>query len=364
MSLLSNPWLNIGMGLLANSGPSLTPVNPWRGIGQGLMAANEAKAMEAQQAYEAQRMAMEKEKYDAEQARQRQMQTIIQALPPDQQQLAMADPQGFFDARIKQQFAAPPAPNLPDGWQMGPDGVAMMIPGYKPEQRPQTSGIQLQGPRGEQYTAPSVEDANQKLAQGFTYYKPPPSVQVNNDMSGNDRVKASEATNLVYPDGSQVLPGEMWSDVIAKGGRTLTNEEKASKTATGTQGAKDEQAAAKGGNLFDNYTTAAGAYQSGTLPAGKAREQAKVARRALVTWYAKNVLGTPGAEPSPSLYDKAEEIIPDFAGPWDTAMFGARMDEIKQTIGASLGEKKGGSKSGITIEVVRDPKTGRLVQKQ
>ena len=51
MSLLTNPWMQVGMGLLANSGPSLTPVNPWKGIGQGLMAANEAKVAETEQEY-------------------------------------------------------------------------------------------------------------------------------------------------------------------------------------------------------------------------------------------------------------------------------------------------------------------------
>ena len=204
MSLLSNPWLQIGAGLLANSGPSLTPVNPWRGVGQGLMAASEAKAYEAQQAYEQQRMMVEQQKYEQEQQRRAQMQGIIENLPPEQQQLAMANPDAFFKARIDQQFAKPADANLPDGWQMGPDGRAMMIPGYQPEQKPQTSGINLQGPNGEQYTASSVGDANQKLAQGFTYYKPPPSVAVN--MGGNeekpmtleDRTKLRDA-NGNYP---------------------------------------------------------------------------------------------------------------------------------------------------------------------
>ena len=186
MSLLSNPWMQIGMGLLANSGPSLTPVNPWRGIGQGLMAANEAKAMEQQQAYEQRRMEMEQQKYDAEQARQRQMQSIIQSLPPDQQQLAMADPDAFFDARIKQQFAAPKDANLPAGWQMGANGQAQMIPGYQPEKPPQTSGIRLTGPSGEPIIAASVEEAQSIISQnpGVKFYQPPPSTVINNNSDG------------------------------------------------------------------------------------------------------------------------------------------------------------------------------------
>jgi hypothetical protein len=363
MSLLSNPWFSVGMGLLANSGPSLTPVNPWRGIGQGLMAASDAKAMEAQQAYEAQRMAMEQQKYAAEQARQRQMQSIIQSLPPDQQQLAMADPNAFFDARIKQQFAAPQDANLPAGWQMGADGRAQMIPGYQPEQKPQTSGIQLQGPNGAQYTALSVQDANEKLAQGFSYYKPPPSVQVNNEMGGGDRASPSDVANMIYPDGSQPRPGELWAEIIAKGGRTLTNEEKAAQTARGTQTAKNEEASGKGENVIGNYLQAAKKYQSGLLPYGSANSQALIARRNLVTFYAKNVLGTPGAEPSPALYDRAEEIIPDFGGPIDAALFDSRMAEIERGIAAALGgEGKDKKSQGMgDVEMVYDPKLKRLV---
>ena len=348
MSLLTNPWFTAGMGLLANSGPSLTPVNPWRGIGQDLMAANEAKAMEAQQAYEQHRMAVEQQKLEQEQQRQAQMHSIIQGLPPDQQQLAMADPNAFFEARIKQQFAAPADANLPAGWQMGPNGQAMMIPGYQPDTPADPTSIR-EFERAQQ--DPAFADYQQRM-------KAAGAMKI--EMGAGDRASPSDVANMIYPDSSPVLPGTPWPEIIAKGGRTLTGEEKAARTATGTQGAKDEQAAAKGGNLFDNYTTAAGAYQSGVMPAGEAREQAKVARRALVTWYAKNVLGTPGAEPSPSLYDKAEEIIPDFAGPWDTAMFSARMEEIKQTIGASLGGKK--QDQGMKdIELIYDPVLKRLV---
>lgn len=101
MSLLRNPWFSAGMGLLANSGPSLTPINPWRGIGQGLMAANEAKAMEQQQAYEQKRMEMEQRKYEAEQQRQQMLQQWAQSQP---------DPTGaalFPEEAYKQAHAAP-----------------------------------------------------------------------------------------------------------------------------------------------------------------------------------------------------------------------------------------------------------------
>jgi hypothetical protein len=181
------------------------------------MAASDAKAMEAQQAYESQRMAMEQQKYAAEQARQRQMQSIIQSLPPDQQQLAMADPNAFFEARIKQQFAAPQDANLPAGWQMGADGRAQMIPGYQPEQKPQTSGIRLTGPSGEPIIAASVEEAQDIITQnpGVKFYQPPPSTVINNNSDGalpanfrwtdpNDRSKGVEP----IPGGPATKPTE------------------------------------------------------------------------------------------------------------------------------------------------------------
>lgn len=105
MSLLSNPWFNVGMGLLANSGPSLTPVNPWRGIGQGLMAANEAKAMEAQQAYEQKRMEMEQQKMAQEQQRQQMLQQWAQTQP---------DPTGaaLFPEKAYEMANKPPADSV------------------------------------------------------------------------------------------------------------------------------------------------------------------------------------------------------------------------------------------------------------
>jgi hypothetical protein len=166
MSLLSNPWLNVGMGLLANSGPSLTPVNPWRGIGQGLMAASDAKAMEAQQAYESQRMAMEQQKMAQEQQRQTQLQSFIQSLPPDQQMAASVDPSAFVKAQMEQrttpvkqqgtagQFSVPGIdPNVP--------GTATFVGGQLARFEPTTVSQGASAPS-------SIQEYNLAKEQGYT----------------------------------------------------------------------------------------------------------------------------------------------------------------------------------------------------
>ena len=129
MSLLTNPWLAVSMGLLANNGPSLTPVNPWRGIGEGLMNAQNAQYAEQHSAYEQMRMQQEQQKIAAEQERQKQLQAAIQGLPPEQQQLAMASPDAFFKARIDQQFAKPAeSVSIKTAGELGLQGYAPETP--------------------------------------------------------------------------------------------------------------------------------------------------------------------------------------------------------------------------------------------
>lgn len=121
MSLLTNPWMQIGMGLLANSGPSLTPVNPWRGIGQGLMAANEAKVAETEQQYRQQMMARQQQEYEQEAQRQQMMQQWAQTQP---------DPVGasLFPEKAYEASLAPPGESA----QMTTAG-SVGIPGLPPE---------------------------------------------------------------------------------------------------------------------------------------------------------------------------------------------------------------------------------------
>ena len=126
MSLLTNPWFNVGMGLLANSGPSLAPVNPWRGVGQGLMAASEAKAYEAQQAYEQQRMAVEQQKMAQERQRQQYIESMAaQETDPQRAAYARVDPEGY----AKQRFAAPAdSVSIKTAGELGLQGYAPETP--------------------------------------------------------------------------------------------------------------------------------------------------------------------------------------------------------------------------------------------
>lgn len=373
MSLLTNPFFNVGMGLLANSGPSLTPVNPYRGIAEGLFNAQQGAQAEQENAYR--QWQMEQQRQEAERlSQQRQYAEQLAAnAPPELQDFARAYPDVYAKAMAERMTSGPAdSVELKTAGELGlsqydpATPVEVKMSGGRPVDytvmeapAPRTDGIKLEK-GGQVYTAGSVDEANKMAADGWTYYKPPPTTTIS--MGAGDVVKPTDAASMVYPDGGAVTPGTSWPEAIAKGARMLTKEEQARMTATGTQEAKDTAAAEKGVNLFQNYKDAFANYQGGWSPAGSAREQAKISRDALVKWYAKNVLGTPGAEPSPSLYDKAEEIIPDFAGPWDAAMFDARMAEIESSINASLGgqpKRQSGGMDGATL--VYDPKLKRLV---
>lgn len=363
MSLLTNPWFQVGMGLLANSGPSLTPVNPWRGIGQGLMAANEAKVAEAEQQYRQQLMERQQQEFEREAQRQQMLSQWVQKQKDPA--LAALFPQQVAEATLR----APEDPNLPPGWMMGPDGQAMMIPGYKPEEKPQTAGIEMQR-GGEVYTAASVDEANNLAQQGWTYYRPPPNTVINNNMGPGDKLSVPDSRDMVWPDGTPIKPGTDWEEIIAKGGRALTTEEKAAASESGRSSAENSAALAKGESLMANYREAAKNYADGWSPYGQNDARAGVARDIFVKWVAKNVLGQPGAEPSPALYKQAEALVPDYGGPFDRYVFEAKMAEAERSIKASLeakekqGNDSGGNTDGKTIEVVRDPRTGRLVPKQ
>lgn len=367
MSLLTNPWFSAGMGLLASSGPSLTPVNPWRGIGEGLMNAQNAQYAEQQSAYEKMRMDAEQQKMAAEQERQKQLQAFIQSLPPDQQMAASVDPSAFVKSQREQQTA--PVKQQGTAGQFGVPGLDPNVPGTATFVNGQLAGFEPTTVQAPPSLPADIQGYEYAKAQGyggsFENWKMDSARAgaAKIEMGGGDKASPSDVANMVYPDGSQPLPGTLWSEIIARQGRTLTNEEKAAQTARGAQTAKNEEASGKGGDLLGNYLKAADRYQSGILPYGSANSQAIIARNNLVTFYAKNVLGTPGAEPSPALYERAAEIIPDFGGPIDAALFDSRMAEIKRGIDSALGKEGGGKKDqGMgDVEMIYDPKLKRLV---
>lgn len=382
MSLLTNPWFQVGMGLLANSGPSLTPVNPWRGIGQGLMAANEAKVMEAEQQYLGlARKQQEDEWRRAEERRGYLDQMVQRETDPQLAAMARVAPDEYIKRKMS---AGGSSAKLTTAGDLGLQGFDPQTPvqvkyengvevGYEPinppQNDPQTAGIEMQR-GGEVYTAASVDEANKLAQQGWTYYRPPPNTVINNNMGAGDKLSVPDSRDMVWPDGTPIKPGTDWEEIIAKGGRALTTEEKAAASESGRSSAENSAALSKGENLMANYREAAKNYADGWSPYGQNDARASVARDIFVKWVAKNVLGKPGAEPSPALYQQAEAVVPDYGGPFDRYVFEAKMAEAERSIKAALeakekqGNDSGGNTDGKTIEVVRDPRTGRLVPKQ
>lgn len=70
MGLLTNPFFQIGMGLVGRSGPSLTPVNPWLGVNEGLMSVQRGRLYEQ----EAQQTQLQMEQMKREAVQQERLQ--------------------------------------------------------------------------------------------------------------------------------------------------------------------------------------------------------------------------------------------------------------------------------------------------
>ncbi len=127
MSLLTNPFFNVGMGLLANSGPSLTPVNPYRGIAEGLFNAQQGAQAEQESAYR--QWQMEQQKQEAERlSQQRQYaEQMAASAPPELREFARAYPEQYAKA-IGERLTAKPA----DTVQIKTAGE-IGLQGYPPE---------------------------------------------------------------------------------------------------------------------------------------------------------------------------------------------------------------------------------------
>lgn len=95
--------------------------------------------------------------------------------------------------------------------------------------------------------------------------------------------------------------------------------------------ARREAAAKQGSDLIDGYVAEFEKSKpvGGIIPPGGRREALSQRRQGVVAWVAKNVLGTPGAEPSPALYDRAEEMVPDFSGAFDRANFTGKIKALR-----------------------------------
>lgn len=312
--LLYNPMFNASMGLLAAGGPSKFPVGIGQALQQGLLGAQRADmtgrklgALEQEQALKQQQMQME-----AEAMRQAQMQQ-------QQQQAAM------------EQISA----NLP------PEARGLLAAGVPLKEVATSYGLLPTAPT----PTSGMQEYEQARAQGFqgTFldYKRAlaeagrSSTVVNNNMPGSGletrRLTSEEAAALnLTPEQAAGLVVE--GDKVKPAPMSLPEAEAAKTEAS-------VQASFRGfENLFNEYDMTAKTYQQDALalPGSGEYARAQAARSALVAWVAKNVLGTPGAEPSPALYEQAEKIVPDFAGPFDRSNFEENMKQVRRQARAKL----------------------------
>lgn len=101
MSLLTNPWFQVGQGLLASSGPSLSPINPWSGIGQGLMNAQNAQTAEQESAYRQMQMQQEQTKMETAKRQQQYIEQLAtQEADPKMAAMARVAPDEYIKRKL------------------------------------------------------------------------------------------------------------------------------------------------------------------------------------------------------------------------------------------------------------------------
>lgn len=112
----------------------------------------------------------------------------------------------------------------------------------------------------------------------------------------------------------------------------------------------------QGEALISDYEVMVGAAPTtgGFVEPGGKREALNQQRQALVAWVAKNILGTPGAEPSPALYEQAEGLVPDYSGPYDRAVFTERMNTLRRMMTAGVPQALPAQESVQRTEVPGD----------
>lgn len=324
--LLNNPLLAIGSGLLSASGPSLNPggVSLGRGLSMGLnnMNAMQTAALERQMAQERiqmqrQKMAMERAKMQQAQAAEAQKQRAIQGLLG-----------GIQDPAKRTQIESL--------IQINPGAAIKMLQPPEP---------------GEQWSQPYLDNSTGKpmlLRRNLTTGK------VESVGSGGVNVSTNVLPDPVYrntPGGGTVaiLPkpdGTFDTRQIIPDAPPKPPEEDPAAKAARTQRAKTEETWGTsykiGTSLIDDYAKAASEAQGplGVASPGKvSTAKAESARDALVAWWAKNVLGTPGAEPNTDVYRRAEEAIPDFSGPLDAYRLPGLLQSLKKTAASSLAQR-------------------------
>lgn len=251
MSLLVNPFFQIGAGLLARSGPSLQPINPYGGINDGLMAVQAARQDEQRAQY----LQMQQQQMAQEMERQKRQDEYAATLTDP---TARAFPQIAAQQALQAQYAAPtPRVELTTAGALGLAGYDSKTPieaTYTGTQltdvNPLTPPAAAPDPRGTTgglYDAAKREGYTGSLTDFMNMRDQNKAVKI--DMGGTDRVTPQEAKLMRYPDGSPVAPGTLWEEARAKGVTVATRaDEKVEEI-----DAKEELAQGKAGVPLNDY---------------------------------------------------------------------------------------------------------------
>lgn len=222
MGLLTNPFFQIGMGLVGRSGPSLTPVNPWLGVNEGLMSVQRGRLYE-QEAQQTQ-LQMEQMKREAVQQERLQQWAAGQGDP-----LIQMFPEQAAKAEFERRTMSPAAPSV---WLQSPEGQPVFVTpqeasvlsrqGFTKYETPKDDGPQSAvGKLAADLMAadPSLTPqaalalAEQKTAELRKAGASNVNVQLDKPLT------PTELQKLRMPDGSTPPPGSSMGDVAAAGGR-------------------------------------------------------------------------------------------------------------------------------------------------
>jgi len=246
MALLTNPFFQIGAGLLASSGPSLQPINPYRGINDGLMAIGAARQDEQRAQY----MQMQQQQMQREMEAQAKRDAYIASLGDP---MASAFPNEYAQAAASARFSPKDqtAVIIKTAGELG-------LSGYAPETPVEVKTVNGQvvdytamtppaiadprGVTGGLYDAAKKEGYPGSLTDFMNMRDQNKAVKI--DMGGTDRVSPQDAKLMRYPDGSSVLPGTLWEDARARGVTVATRADEKVEEIDAKESVAQERAAA------------------------------------------------------------------------------------------------------------------------
>ncbi len=326
MRRMANPMLYAGLGMLSQ-GSSLTPINPWANVASGLAMGMQANAYESEERREAALLKMQRERLAAErEERKRKAAARARTESGYGELVAGLDP--AVSARLGGSSAL---------LSMGPEtGMGLLSP-YLAPPKPvdQWSSEEVTLPNGDKVLVQTNQATGKQQVVG--------GGGVNIDISGGP-----SETRAPTPDEITTAGLDSGEGLVVEDGKIKTAPISEQEKARISADAKAQQAYDAGSNLVADYMDKAQSFQGGMTRGagpkwGVSADSAESARDTLVAWYATNVLGTPGTEPSPGLYARAETAVPDFAGWYDAPRFNKRMEDFMRTVTARLAAKASGS---------------------